>query len=49
MKQFKYQPEKRCYHSSCSLIDEMRNVSVCPLFRDGDFFIPRVVQKVASK
>lgn len=27
----KYHADKRCYHSSCSFIDVMGNVVVCPL------------------
>ena len=43
VKMCKHQPDKRCYHKSCSLIDEFGNVSVCPLFRGGDFFASRKV------
>lgn len=39
----KYDGSKRCYHPSCSLIDEKGSVSVCPLYRGGDFFAPRKV------
>jgi hypothetical protein len=39
----KYHPAKRCWHGSCSLIAEDGSVSVCPLFRGGDFFARRRV------
>jgi hypothetical protein len=29
MKMCRFYPDKRCYHASCSLIDEFGNVSVC--------------------
>jgi len=44
MKKCKYHPEKRCYHSSCSIFDSRSgNVVLCPLFHGGELFTPRKV------
>lgn len=46
MKMCKYFPDKRCYHSSCSIFNPVSGkVVLCSLFRGGDRFTPR---KVAS-
>lgn len=46
MKMCKYHPDKRCYHSSCSIfVSRFGDVVLCPLFRGGDFHAPR---KIAS-
>lgn len=44
MRKCRYDPDKRCYRSSCSFFDcSSGNVSVCPLFRGGDMFVSRKV------
>jgi len=45
MKFCKYFPDRQCWHSSCSLIDKFGDVSVCRLFRGGDFFASRKVAR----
>lgn len=43
MKRCKYHPEKRCYHSSCSIFSPISGkVILCPLFRGGLMFTPRI-------
>jgi hypothetical protein len=46
MKMCKYHPQKRCFHSSCDLIDGMGNISLCSLFEGGHKFTPRSVKLV---
>jgi hypothetical protein len=41
MKVCKYHPDKLCYRSSCDLIDDMGNVSVCFLHPNPDGFFMR--------
>lgn len=50
MKICKYDSNKRCYHSSCSLFDcASGSVSVCPLHPNGyGFFMRRKVVFVPS-
>jgi len=44
MKMCKYHPDKRCYHSSCSIFNPFfGTVVLCPLFRGGALFTPRKV------
>ena len=44
VKMCRYDPDRRCFHLSCSLFDRLSgNVSVCPLFDGGDLFSPRKV------
>ena len=44
----KFNPDLRCFHLSCSIFHPVSgSVSVCPLFRGGDFFASRkVVRRV---
>lgn len=45
MKMCKYHPARRCFHSSCSWYDGLRNrVVLCLLFRGGMFDTPRIVE-----
>jgi hypothetical protein len=43
-KMCKYRPNKRCYHDSCDFIDNMGNVTVCPLHPDPNGYL--TVRKV---
>jgi hypothetical protein len=38
MKSCRFNPNKRCYHSCCSLIDGMGNVVVCSLHSNPSGF-----------
>lgn len=41
MRMCRYHVDKRCYHSSCSLIDEFGNVSACSLHPNPEGFFRR--------
>lgn len=43
----RYDSSKDCFHDgSCSIFDRVSgSVSVCPLFRGGDFFVERHVER----
>jgi len=41
----KFDGSKECFHRTCSVFSPVFGVSVCPLFRGGNFFRSR---KVAS-
>jgi len=43
----RFYPDKRCFHSSCSIFDCVSgNIFVCPLFRGGDMFTLRKITPV---
>lgn len=47
MKFCKFFPDRRCWHHSCSIFDgNSGSVSVCPLFRGGDFLTARSILPV---
>ena len=47
MKFCRFYPERRCYHSSCSIFSSVSgNVSVCGLYRGGDMFARRSVAPI---
>jgi len=39
----KFDRSKVCYHNCCSVFNPIFGVSVCPLFRGGNFFKARKV------
>jgi len=51
VKMCKFNPSKRCYHSSCDFIDAMGNVGICPLVPNpsGFFMRKKLVYLVGRK